>query len=143
MRNEQEIFDELARLCTSPGYVHAVAYLCFRDNVVRYQGEMTSDDMRHLFSKERLVRTEISTLIGLLVKEDVDFALPTPEVTQKYITRSEELLEEMHHSMMQGMFGGLTLKEVLEKHIDPFDRGAALQIGRASCRERVQILECV
>lgn len=127
MRNEQEIFDELARLCTSPGYVHAVAYLCFRDNVVRYQGEMTSDDMRHLFSKERLVRTEISTLIGLLVNEDVDFALPTPEVTQKYITRSEELLEEMHHSMMQGMFGGLTLKEVLEKHIDPFDRGAALR----------------
>ena len=85
MRNEQEIFDELARLCTSPGYVHAVAYLCFRDNVVRYQGEMTSDDMRHLFSKERLVRTEISTLIGLLVNEDVDFALPTPEVTQKYV----------------------------------------------------------
>src|SRR5437762_5531730 len=33
----------------------------------------------------------------------------------------------MHHSMMQGMFGGLTLKEVLEKHIDPFDRGAALR----------------
>jgi hypothetical protein len=33
----------------------------------------------------------------------------------------------MHHAMMQEMFGGLTPKEVLEKHIDPFDRGAALR----------------
>lgn len=27
MRSEQVIFDELAELCVSPGYVHAVAYL--------------------------------------------------------------------------------------------------------------------
>jgi len=34
MRPEQEIFDELAKVCSSPGYIHAIAYLCFRDNMI-------------------------------------------------------------------------------------------------------------
>ncbi len=33
MRSEQTIFDDLAKLCSLPGYVHAIAYLCFRDNM--------------------------------------------------------------------------------------------------------------
>lgn len=51
MRAEQEIFDELTNLCASPGYAHAIAYLCFRDNVIRYSGEMTAADMQHLFRR--------------------------------------------------------------------------------------------
>ena len=57
MRAEQEIFDELAGLCASPGYAHAIAYLCSRDNMIRYSGEMKAEDMQHLFSKSRLIRT--------------------------------------------------------------------------------------
>lgn len=64
MRSEQAIFDELAQLCVSPGYVHAIAYLCFRDNMIRYSGEMKAEDMQHLFSKSRLIRTETSLLSG-------------------------------------------------------------------------------
>jgi hypothetical protein len=82
MRKEQQIFDELAALCPSPGYVHTIAYFCFRDNIVRYKDEMTAADMQHLFSAEHLVRTEISTLIGLLIRKEIDYALPTPEVTR-------------------------------------------------------------
>ena len=33
MRSKQTIFDDLAKLCSLPGYVHAIAYLCFRDNM--------------------------------------------------------------------------------------------------------------
>jgi hypothetical protein len=127
MREEQDIFDELATLCTSPGYVHAIAYLCFRDNIVRYQGEMTAKDMQNLFSPTRLVRTEMSTLIGLLMKEEIDYGLPTPEITQQYITRTEELLNEMHREMLKESFGDLGLKEVLEKGINPFTRGTVLR----------------
>jgi SEC-C motif/Nuclease-related domain len=127
MRNEQEIFDELATLCTSSGYVHAIAYLCFRDSMVLYGEEMTAEDMQRLFSPEHLVRTEISTLIGLLIKENIDYALPTAAVTQQYITRTEELLEEMHNAMSAEMFGGLGMKEVVESGINPFNRGAALR----------------
>lgn len=39
-RTEREIFQELAAVCTSQGYSHAIAYLCFRDNIVRYAGEI-------------------------------------------------------------------------------------------------------
>jgi hypothetical protein len=99
LRSEQEIFDELEGLCASPGYVHAIAFLCFRDSLIRYQGEMTSEDMKHLFSREHLVRTEISTLVGLLVKADIDYSLPAPAITQQHLERTEELLEELHRAM--------------------------------------------
>lgn len=127
MRSEQDIFDELARVCASPGYVHAIAFFCFRDTIIRYQDEMTVDDMHNLYSAERLVRTEISTLIGLMIKAKIDYALPTHDITDQYITRTQELLYEMHRVMMQGMFGGLDLKQVLDSGVDPFDRGAALR----------------
>src|ERR1700739_230245 len=114
MRSEQEVFDELARVCASPGYVHAIAFLGYRDTIIHYQDEMTVDDMHNLYSAERLVRTEISTLIGLMIKAKIDYALPTHDITDQYITRTQELLDEMHRVMMQGLFGGLDLKEVLD-----------------------------
>jgi hypothetical protein len=46
VRTEQEIFDELAQPCSSPGYAHAIAYFCSRDNLIRYSGEMKTEDMR-------------------------------------------------------------------------------------------------
>lgn len=79
MRSEQEIFDDLASLCASPGYAHAVAYLCSRDNMIHYSGEMKADDMQHLFTKSRLIRTETSTLIGLMLKSPIDYTLPAPQ----------------------------------------------------------------
>jgi hypothetical protein len=81
MRSEQEIFDELARLCASPGYVHVIAFFCFRDTIIRYQDEMKVEDMYNLYSPERLVRTEISTLIGLMIQARIDYAVPPHEIT--------------------------------------------------------------
>jgi hypothetical protein len=127
MRKEQEIFDELATLCTSSGYVHAIAYFCFRDSMVAYGEEMTAQDMQRLFSPEHLVRTEISTLIGLLITKDIDFALPTSAVIQQYITRTDELLEELHRAIAAEIFDGLDIKEVVESGLDPFNRGAAFR----------------
>ncbi|MHB1229868.1 MAG: hypothetical protein ACYCY3_06085 [Halothiobacillus sp.] len=89
MRTEQSIFDELANLCASPGYICAIAYFCFRDNMIRYSGEMKSEDMQHLFSKSRLIRTETSTLIGLLLKHDIDYDLPSPETLEEYVKTTE------------------------------------------------------
>ena len=40
-RSEQEIFDELETVCASPGYVHVLAFLSFRDNMVSYGGHLT------------------------------------------------------------------------------------------------------
>lgn len=127
MRTEQDIFDDLAALCSSPGYAHAIAYLCFRDNWVRYTGEMTVEDMSHLFSMTRLIRTEISTLVGLLIKGKVDYSLPTQAILKKYLDDTETLLEEMHLSMSAVMFAGLDPKKVVQGDFSPFTSGDALR----------------
>jgi hypothetical protein len=129
MKTEQEIFQDLEQLCTSPGYVHAIGYLCWRDSTVRYSEEMTAEDTAHLFSTKRLIRTEISTLTGLLIKKDIDFTIPAPDVTQHYLDDTEHLLEEMHRAMADAMFGGRDLKSLIEEKIEfnPFSTGEALR----------------
>lgn len=127
MRSEQVIFDELAELCASPGYVHAIAYLCFRDNMIRYSGEMKAEDMQHLFSKSRLIRTETSTLIGLLVKRDIDYSLPAPKTLDNYVKTTEALLEEIHHTMSAAFWAGIDPAKVAEKDFNPFTSGAVLR----------------
>src|SRR6266478_2496616 len=101
MRREEDVFGELSKLCTSPGYVHAIAYVCFRDNMVSYADQVRAKDMLHLFSTKRLIRTEISTLIGLMVKAEVTYELPGPSTIQDYIQRTEDLLEEMHEILSE------------------------------------------
>jgi len=127
MRQEQVIFDELAELCISPGYVHAVAYLCFRDNTIRYSGEMTAKDMQQLFSKSRLIRTETSTLIGLMLKSAIDYTLPTPQALGDYIKATEALLEEIHLSMSGAFWAGIDPAKIADKDFNPFTGGAALR----------------
>ena len=127
MRAEQEIFDELAGLCASSGYAHAIAYLCSRDNMIRYSGEMKAADMRHLFSKSRLIRTETSTLIGLMLKSPIDYTLPAPPVLEKYIESTEALLEEIHHAMTASFWQDIDQAKIAEEGFNPFTNGVALR----------------
>ena len=62
IRTESEVFADLVELAASPGYVYAIAFICHRDNLVVYLGELSPDNMAPLFSSERLMRTEITTL---------------------------------------------------------------------------------
>lgn len=99
MRAEQTVFDELASLCASPGYIHALAYLCFRDNVIPFDDEITVEDTFFLFSHSRLIRTETTTLIGLMTRAPIDFMLPHPQVFSQYIKQTTKLLEELHRAI--------------------------------------------
>lgn len=100
MKTESEVFAELAALCASPGYVHVIAYFCERDNMIRYSGELTADDMGNLYGRSRLVRNEVNVLLGLMVKSDIDYSIPELDVFHGYVSRSEALLEELHQSML-------------------------------------------
>lgn len=127
MRSEQTIFDEMAALCISPGYVHAISYLCWRDNMVTYSDEMKAEDMQALFSKTRLIRTETSTLIGLMIKNPIDYTLPAPQVLEKYLESTEALLEEIHHAMSAPFWQSIDPTKVSEEGFNPFTSGAALR----------------
>ncbi len=127
MRTEQEVFADLSLLCRSPGYVHAIAYLCFRDNMVRYYGEISAKDILPLFSTQRLIRTEISTLIGLMVQGEISYALPPSNVVQKYIEHTESLLEEMHEVLSESFVEALRQKNVSDADFNPLGVGRVLR----------------
>jgi len=107
MRNEADVFADLGALCRSEGYVHALANLSFRDNIVRYSGNMSPKDMLPMFSPDRLIRTEISTLIGLMIQSDMNWAMPSPEVVQEQMDRTDSLLKELHETFLPSMSGAL------------------------------------
>lgn len=125
-RSEQEVFAELAALCCRPGYIHAVAHFCFRDNVILYAGDMKEADMKKMFSPSRLIRTEINTLLGLMIKAEIDWSLPAPKIVQEYMDATEQLLEELHHCLSGEFWSGLT-KEAVENGFNPFERGVVLR----------------
>jgi len=124
-RSERQIFDELAALCVAPGYAHAIAYLCFRDNIVRFVGEMKAEDMAHMSSMKNLSRAEISTLIGLMVKAPIDYAMPAPQAMQDYITRTDALLAELHQVMSLESFQIHDWKRLASEGGSPFQQGQA------------------
>lgn len=103
-RDELQIFDDLAALAASPGYVHAVALMCLRDNIIYFKDKLKPSDMEHLFSRERLTRTELTTLIGLMVKNPLDLSLQPDNVVGEYVQRTDVLMKELHDAISYPMF---------------------------------------
>ncbi|MHB9352997.1 YecA family protein [Pseudomonas amygdali] len=98
-RSETEIFADLMELTAQPGYAHAIAYICHRDNLVAYKGEWKASDMSHLFDPNRLIRTEITTLLGLMVRQPLELTLPDIQIIEIYVFRSDELMAELHGAL--------------------------------------------
>ena len=97
MRSEQEIFDELAKLCASPGFAHVIAHFCFRDHVIGYGEELKAEDFAtRRPPMERLIRSELSTLVGLMLRAPRDLTLPNSKRMQELVERTEALLAELH-----------------------------------------------
>lgn len=95
--------------------------------MIRYSGEMKAEDMQHLFSKSRLIRTETSTLIGLMLKGPIDYTLPASQVLEKYIESTEALLEEIHHAMTASFWQDIDPAKIAEESFNPFTNGAVLR----------------
>lgn len=126
-KTESEVLKELEELASSPGYFHAIAYFCFRDNFVSYPEDATPADFAKLYSSTRLIRTEISTLIGLSLKHKIDWKLPNPETIYHYITRTESLLEELHETLNAPMYEIIIRAAKGDRGEDPFSSGAVLR----------------
>jgi SEC-C motif/Nuclease-related domain len=100
-RTEKEIFDELALLCASPGYIHALAFIAFRDNIVGIKDELSAGDFSKMYSWDRLIRNEFMTLLGLMVKASITYELPDQSTLKRYVDDSYKLLNELHNAMEQ------------------------------------------
>jgi hypothetical protein len=130
VRSEQEIFDELASVCQSPGFAHAIAMFCFRDNTVGYRDELKGEDYAKMFSQDRLIRTEISTLIGLMAKASIDWGKPSNDQMAHMLERAEQLLQELHRVLnlpYEEEFKALAEHVAEGEHDMPFKVGAVLR----------------
>ncbi|MBB4041956.1 hypothetical protein GGR34_003640 [Microvirga flocculans] len=128
-RSEQEVFEELGQVCTGPGFAHAVAFFCFRDNTIPMGDELTTEDVLASYTPDRLIRTEINTLIGLMLKEPLNLQLKDPQTIQNQLERADALLKELHSCLNAPLFNSLkTLSEASERGSeDPFANAAALR----------------
>ena len=103
MRSEADVFFNLADLCKSAGYVHTLAFICYRDNIVGYSENLCEADLLPTYSVDRLIRTEISTLIGLLIQGDINWSVPSADAFNRQIARTEALLKELHQTFLSTM----------------------------------------
>ena len=82
------------------------------------------------FGSDRLIRTEISTLVGLMVKAPViDFTLPGREVLKSYVDRSDALLAELHEAMSAAGFKPAEWKQMADSGANPFRQGECMRGG--------------
>jgi hypothetical protein len=100
-RTEKEIFDELTALCTSSGYIHALAFIASKDNIIEIKEELSAKDFTKMYSWDRLIRNEFSALLGLMVKQPISYDLPDKATLKKYVDDSYRLLNELHNAMEQ------------------------------------------
>jgi hypothetical protein len=130
-RSEQQLFDELAALCTTPGFAHVIAYLYFRDHVIGYGDELKPEDYKaRRPTFDRLIRTEIATLIGLMARVPRDLRPLCPDKMRQLIDGADALLKELHEALQTPMRNAM--KEAFTdsasaKKTDPFVSAAAMR----------------
>jgi len=127
VRNEEDIFKDLEKLCKSVGYFHAIAFFCFRDNTIKYTDRISSEDLLDSISIERLSRAEIQTLIGLACKGMVDIDIPSPYIFQEYIDKTEVLLTELHEAIFRPIVQSYIQAKESNSYPNPFKNGYALR----------------
>src|SRR5262249_44955558 len=113
-RSEPQIVADLKLLCGQPGFSSAIALACMRDDLIFYSGDqVTVQDMNPMYSRSRLIRTEIATLLGYMVQAgEIPFMEPEREPLE-LLDDAETLLDELHRSLSACWFADLaSLMEV-------------------------------
>ena len=101
MNNEQSRFAELEELCSQEGFIHAYSYLCLRDCTFGFHGGLKTEDLSHYTSPERLIKTELSTLHGLILKAGYDTTEISSEKLTQYIESAEQILKGIHDAIKE------------------------------------------
>ncbi|MFK5891808.1 MAG: NERD domain-containing protein [Pseudomonadota bacterium] len=83
-------------LCLTDGYIYALVWICLRDDVIIYKDEMQVSDMESLFSPDRIIRTEMSTLAGLMLKGEIRLECPSNNDLMELVNKTDALLKELH-----------------------------------------------
>ena len=95
----------------------------FTNTFADYTEVLTAKDLEPLYSRFRLIRTELSMLIGLLVQEEISYSIPDPDVFQTYLDRTDALLKEMHDALSSLAYPNLEPEILSEPNFQTFTQG--------------------
>lgn len=112
MSVEMSKFQELETLCSERGFLHAYSFLSRRDCTLGFLGGLKSDDLMHLFGPERLIKTELSTLHGLILKAGYNTAEIDRGKIIELVERAEKLLSEIHDELKRSYYSRFTEKNM-------------------------------
>lgn len=126
-RSEADVFNDLADLTAKPGYAHALAGICYRDNLVCFQGKHKPSDIEHLFERKRLNRNEITTVLGLMSRQPLNLTEVDEATLRDYALRTDELMSELHEAMTGFMLGELVPQAQQGMTMSDFWTGAMMK----------------
>jgi len=129
-RSESLIFADLESLCKENGYAHALAYLCYRDATIKFTKTLSFNDISDSYGFNKLIRNELSALVGLMIKGAMDFTHPGMEKIAELSNKTEELLEELHYKIAEPLIhrSSIDVQGVVEGYIlNPLNQGAILR----------------
>lgn len=126
-RTEVEVLTDLHRLCSSPGYIHALARISFRDQFLKVREKIEAETLYPQYRPEVLLRTEISVLIGCMLKSPIDQSLPDSANLKSYENESDRLMSELHESMLPDYSAILGQEPNAEKFERLLTSGASLK----------------
>ncbi|MDF4656918.1 SEC-C domain-containing protein [Vibrio parahaemolyticus] len=99
MSGEGIKFKELEQLCAQPGFLHAFSYFCRRDCTVGFVEGLKNEDLMHLYGPDRLIKTELSTLHGLILKSGYYSTQVKLDEIARLVSDAERLLSEIHDEL--------------------------------------------
>lgn len=126
-RSEAEVFSDLSDICSHSGYLHVIAYFCYRDNLINFNGEMTKENVLQQFNRNRLLRSELSVLIGLTCKKTLNVDIPKHDDFQFLIDRTQFLLEELHRAMIPDLKGAFDPVKLKDPKYNPLNNGDVIR----------------
>lgn len=98
MRSEQEVFNDLEQLCTSSGFIYVLPYLeILHDCILSDSKEIKPSDMHCAKDMDKkIIETEMSALVGLMIKKQIDYSEPKEERLFEMFFQAHSLLDELH-----------------------------------------------
>ena len=67
------------------------------------------------------------TLVGYLIKNEIDYTIPQPESLREYVETSDALLQELHLAMSGTIFASLDTAKISDPNFNPFNHGEKLR----------------
>lgn len=126
-RSEAEVFSDLSDVCSHSGYLHVIAHFCYRDNLIKFNGEMTKEHVLQQFNRNRLLRSELSVLIGLTCKKTLNLDTPKHDDFQFLIDRTQVLLEELHRAIVPDLKGAFDPVKLKDPKYNPLNNGEVIR----------------